>query len=56
METGATRQVELGTVMADTGVKVEINGKVNVPGEDAKPATETCKLATDEKTAEDGQD
>lgn len=54
-ETGATRRVELEPVMADTGVKVEINGgKVNVPGEDAIPAPETCELATDEETTEDG--
>ena len=47
-ETGATRRVELEPVMADTGVKVEINGsKVNVPGEDAIPATDTCGLTTE---------
>ena len=54
-ETGAMRRVELEPVMADTGVNVEINGgKVNVPGDEAIPATETCGLATDEETAEDG--
>ena len=54
-ETGATRRVELEPVMADTGVKVEINGgKVNVPGEDAIPANNTCGLTTDDKTAEVG--
>ena len=54
-ETGAMRRVELELVMADTRVKVEINGgKVKVPGEDAIPTTETCELATDEETTEDG--
>ena len=56
-EIGAMRRVKVGPVMADTGVKVEINGtKVNVPGKDAKLATETCELAADEKTAEDRRD
>ena len=54
-ETGTMRWVELEPVMADTGVNVEINGdKVNVPGQDAIPATETGGLATDKETAEDG--
>lgn len=56
-ETGTMRWVKLEPVMADTGLKVEINGsKVNVPGEDAIPATDTCELATDKKTAKVGLD
>ena len=43
--------------MADTCVKVGINGgKVNVPGKDTIPATDTCKLETADTTAEDGLD
>lgn len=45
------RQAELEPVIADTEVKVEINGnKVNIPGKDAILATNTCELETDDKT------
>jgi len=56
-ETGAVRWVELEPVTADTGEKVEINGgKLNVPGEDTEPATDTSELAIEETTAEVGLD